>query len=111
MHELSLTQGVVDICQKYAQGKRVSVVTLEIGRLSSVVPEAMEFCFTACSDGTLLEGAQLIIKRVDGRGFCEDCCKEQPVSQLYDPCSECGGYALRITAGDKMQVLEIDVED
>jgi len=45
MHELSLTQGIVTICLQHAQGKRVTAVTVEIGLLGSVVPEAVEFCF------------------------------------------------------------------
>ena len=57
MHEMSITQGIIDICEKHAGGRRVLSVDVEIGELSSVVPEAVEFCFEACSQGTLLEGA------------------------------------------------------
>lgn len=111
MHELSLTQGIVDICLQHAQGKRVSSVTLEIGLLSSVVPEAVEFCFTACSAATLLENAQLIIDRIEGRGVCGRCNREQVLKQLYDPCSECGDYGIRIIAGEEMRVREIEIDD
>lgn len=111
MHELSLTQGIVDICRQHAQGRRVSSVTLEIGLLSGVVPEAVEFCFAACCADTLLENARLVIERPEGRGVCDACGKEQVLEQLYTPCNECGGYGIRVTAGEEMRVREIEVED
>ena len=66
MHEMSITQSVVDICTQNAGGRRVTAVVLEIGELSGVVPDAIEFCFEACSKGTLLEGAKA--RNADSRG-------------------------------------------
>lgn len=111
MHELSLTQGIVTICLQHAQGKPVTVVAVEIGLLSSVVPEAIEFCFSACSAGTLLENARLVIERTPGRGSCASCGTEQAMEQRYDPCYACGSHALLIVAGEEMRVREIEVED
>ena len=68
MHELSITQSVVEICEQNAGGRRVLSVTLEVGGLSGIVPDAVEFCFEACTRGTLLEGAKLIIERVEPKG-------------------------------------------
>ncbi len=111
MHELSLTQGIVTICLQHAHGKRVTSVTVEIGLLGSVVPEAVEFCFSACSSGTLLEDACLVIERIAGRGCCTSCGSEQLMEQRYDPCCVCGSHALLIVAGEEMRVREIEVED
>ena len=55
MHEMSITQGVVDLCESHSGGRRVTSVTLEIGDLSGVVPDAIEFCFDACTRETQLE--------------------------------------------------------
>ena len=66
MHELALTREIVDIVCKAANDRRVHKVTLEIGRLSCVMPEAIEFCFAAVAQGTLAEGARLEIRRADG---------------------------------------------
>jgi hydrogenase nickel incorporation protein HypA/HybF len=41
-------------------------VRLEIGRLSSVMPEAIRFCFDVCARGTALEGAELEIVELAG---------------------------------------------
>jgi len=111
MHELSITQGIVDICLQHAGGRAVTLVVVEIGALSGVVPEAVEFCFAACSLDTLAEAARLEIRRVDGKGRCLDCTAEQPIERLYDPCRQCGSYALEIVGGEEMRVVEIEVAD
>ena len=66
MHELALTREIVAIVCEAAHDRRVCKVTLEIGRLSCVMPEALEFCFEAVTQGTLAEGARLDIHRTDG---------------------------------------------
>ena len=49
MHELSITQNLVAIVEEHAQGQRVKRVTLEIGKLSGVMADAIHFCFEACT--------------------------------------------------------------
>lgn len=110
MHEMSITQSVVDICEKSAEGRRVLSVTIEIGELSGVVPDAVEFCFEACTRETLLEGARLVIERVAGRGECPTCGAEFPVRTYFDPCPGCGGYGVRVVAGEELRVKELEVE-
>lgn len=111
MHEMSITQGIIDICLHHAGGRPVNTVVVEIGALSGVVPEAVEFCFTACGIDTLVEGARLDIKRIGGKSRCQECSAEQPMERLYDPCCQCGSYALDIISGEEMRVIEIEVAD
>ena len=92
MHEMSITQGIIDICESHAGGRRVLSVDVEIGELSSVVPSAVEFCFEACSLGTLMEGARINIIRIPGSGQCLDCAASTPLTALFGSCQHCGGY-------------------
>lgn len=107
---MSITQSVVEICEKNAAGRRVLGVTLEIGELSGVVAEAVEFCFAACAADTLLEGARLEIEQTAGRGACPSCGAEFPLHSYFDPCPECGGYGVRVIAGEELRVKELEVE-
>jgi len=111
MHEMSITQGIIELCLHHAGGKRVSSVYIEIGELSSVVPEAIEFCFEACSQETLLEGAKLNIIRIPGMGQCLDCCREAPLTEQYGSCRECGSSRVSIISGEELRVREIEVND
>jgi hydrogenase nickel incorporation protein HypA/HybF len=110
MHEMSITQGIVEICENSAGGRRVLSVTIEIGELSSVIPDAVEFCFEACARDTALEGARLIIERVPARGHCLACSAEFPVRAYYEACPACGDYGVDILTGEELRVKELEVE-
>ncbi len=111
MHEMAITQGIVDICEQHAGGRTVTAVVLEIGMLSGVVPEAVTFCFEACSSGTVAEGAQLQIEQLPGQGRCLACQREQRIERLFDPCRHCGSYQIEVVGGEELRVREIEVED
>lgn len=66
MHELAISRNIVAIVADAAKGRRVRRVTLEIGRLSGVVPHAIEFSFDLVAEGTVLAGAQLEIRELAG---------------------------------------------
>lgn len=110
MHEMSITQSVIELCEGHAAGRRVTTVVLKIGALSGVVPEAVEFCFEACSKGTLVEGARLQIELVPGVGRCHVCNRETPVESLFDSCPDCGGFGLEVVSGQELMVKELEIE-
>lgn len=110
MHEMSITQSVVEICEQHAAGRRVLAVTLEIGALSGVVPDAVEFCFDACTRGTVLEGARLVIDQVAGTAFCSTCQTVVPLPAYFTPCPACGGYGLEPRTGEELRVRDLEVE-
>lgn len=111
MHEMSITQGIIDICESHAGGRRVLAIDVEIGELSSVVPDAVIFCFEACSQDTLLQGARLTIIRIPGAGHCLDCDADTPLTALFGACQTCGSYQVKIISGEEMRVREIEVDD
>jgi hydrogenase nickel incorporation protein HypA/HybF len=111
MHEMASTQGVVDICLEHSAGQRVLSVTMEIGVLSGVVPEAVEFCFSACCQGTRLEGARLEIVTIEGIGRCCACGNEFPRKSLFDPCPACGNYGIEQLAGEELRVRDLEIAD
>jgi len=111
MHEMSITLGIIDICERHAGGHRVLSLDVEIGELSGVVPEAVEFCFEACSQGTLLEGSRLNIIRIPAEGHCEECGTDTQMSSLFDACKQCGGYRVVLIKGEEMRVREIEVDE
>lgn len=110
MHELSIVQGVVDICEQHAGGRRILEVTLEIGALSGVVPEALEFCFEAATRETLLEGARLVIDRIPATGHCGVCGTVAAMKTFFDSCPSCGAPALTLRSGEEMRVKDLEVE-
>src|SRR3954447_20919634 len=66
VHELAITQSVVDAVLDRTGQRPVTAVRVKIGRLAGVVPEAMRFCFDLVTAGTPLEGARLDIDQPPG---------------------------------------------
>lgn len=110
MHEISIANSVVEICEARAAGRRVRDVVLEVGELSGVVPESIEFCFEACCKGTALEGARLRLDLVPGVAECPSCNRRMQVDTLFSPCTECGNFGMTIVSGRDLRVREIELE-
>ena len=113
MHELSLTQNIVDLAIEHAareDAARILSITLEIGALSGVVAEAVEFAFDVCSKGTPAEGAVLNICHIAGRGKCLNCHKEAEIRTLTHLCPHCGSLALETTQGQEMKFTEMEID-
>jgi hydrogenase nickel incorporation protein HypA/HybF len=108
MHELSITQSIVEACAARAGGARVGRVTLEVGRLTCVMPEALRFCYDACTEGTGLEGSELEIIEISGRGRCRACGDEVALDDLLSPCG-CGSYDLELIAGEDLRIKEMEL--
>ena len=70
MHEMTIAVSIVDIVCKKAlkeNATKINRVVLEVGELSGIMTEALEFGFEAAAKNTLVEGSQLVIKKI----FCQ----------------------------------------
>ena len=113
MHEMSLAEGVLQLVEDTAKrenARRVKLVVLEIGRMSSVEPEALKVCFEAVTNGRIAQGAALEIIDVPGAGGCMLCSETVPMEALYGACPTCGSYQVQATSGTEMRVKEIEIE-
>jgi hydrogenase nickel incorporation protein HypA/HybF len=113
MHELSLAENVMHIIENEAIAQnfsRVRSVTLEIGKLAAVEPEAMRMAFAAVSRDTLAAGARLVLVEVPGQGRCADCAAVVVMDDIPALCPQCGGARVRVMGGDRMRMLELEAE-
>jgi hydrogenase nickel incorporation protein HypA/HybF len=108
VHELSVTQSVVDTVLARTGPARVTVLRLSVGRLSGVVPDALRFCFELVAEGTPLEGADLVIEEPAGRARCSSCGADTEIEDLVLLCP-CGSADVRVTAGRDLLVRSVEV--
>lgn len=107
MHELGITRNIVAIVSEHARGKSVKRITLEIGKLSAVMPDAIRFCYQICCQGTELEGSTLRILEIPGRANCNDCHAEVFLDDLFTACP-CGSRNLNRLAGEELNIKEME---
>ena len=110
MHELSISEAVVNTVLRHADGRRVTGVDLTVGALRQVVPESLEFYFEIVARGTPCEGAVLRQHLVAARARCTGCGHEWSLDMPAFRCAECGGAAEAVT-GEELEVESIDVEE
>jgi hydrogenase nickel incorporation protein HypA/HybF len=110
MHELGITRNIVAIVCEAAGGRTVSRVTLEIGKLSGVMSDAIAFCFDVAAAGTAIEGARLEIQEIDGRARCEACDAEFAITNLFTPCA-CGSRRLVRLSGEELNIKSMELKE
>lgn len=108
MHEMAITQSVVDAVSEQFGDARVTRVRLEIGMLSGVVADSVRFCFDLATGGTALEGALLEIDEARGRAYCRQCQSEVDIKDLIPLC-DCGSADLKLLAGHELKIKEVEV--
>ena len=110
MHELGITRNIVAIVGEAAKGRPVRRVTLEVGKLSGVMSQAIAFCFDAVAEGTALEGASLEIREIDGFSRCEACGLEFATATLFTPCP-CGSRASKRVRGEELLIKSMEIAE
>ena len=108
MHELGLTQSIVEIVAEQANGRKVRRVTLEIGRFAGVTIDSVRFTFDLAAEGTVLEGALLEIREIEGRALCTDCGQQFVQDTFYTPCP-CGGRRFERISGEELLVKQYEL--
>jgi hydrogenase nickel incorporation protein HypA/HybF len=108
MHEMSITQSVVDAIVAKLGGTTVTSVRLEIGRLSGVVPDSVRFCFDVLCGGTSLDGARLTIDEPAGRARCRDCGAEFTLDDFILLCP-CTSANVEVLAGRELRITSVEV--
>jgi hydrogenase nickel incorporation protein HypA/HybF len=113
MHEFSLVLNIIDIVTEYAlkeNAKEVMEVEIEVGELSGVVYDALEFAIQAAVKGTLMEHSSVHIALIKGLARCTECLHEYETDSLFKPCPECKNCAPDIVRGKELRVKSIVIE-
>jgi hydrogenase nickel incorporation protein HypA/HybF len=113
MHELAVTESILDIAQRHAvqaEAKRVTDIYLVIGKLSSIVDESVQFYWNMIAADTLCQNAHLHFQRIPARMRCLDCQAEFEIDEALSPCIQCQGYHLQIIRGEEFYVESIAIE-
>lgn len=109
MHELAITQNVLDISLSHAEGRRVTNIYLVVGQLSSYVDDSVQFFWDFISQGTLAEKAKLHFRREPAVMRCQQCGGSTPLNDTFT-CPACGSDAVTIEAGEEFYIEAIEVE-
>jgi len=113
MHELAVTESILQIAEKHAHeahAKKVTDITLVIGNLSSIVDDSVIFYWEMISKGTICEEAVIHFNRTPAIMLCLACGQTFEIPGELVPCPHCGSYQLNIQSGEEFFLESIEIE-
>lgn len=111
MHEIAITTALMNAVSKEVQrrgGGQVIEIAMSVGGLQSVDPHSIQSCFTFLAEGTIMDGAVLMVKRLPIVIHCNACSTDGVADNDFH-CRECGGVDVRILSSGGMTVDSIVV--
>ncbi len=113
MHELSIAMQIVEVVEAHleADHQKVEEIEIEIGKLSGIVKEALEFAAEVAFENTALENARLQITEKEGKAKCEDCGNIFSLDSHFGTCPACHSFRKSIIDGHEMKILHFTVEE
>jgi hydrogenase nickel incorporation protein HypA/HybF len=111
MHELNVLMEVVDQVEALAAEEKlekVAAIVLQIGELSSVVPNFMEQYYPMIVENKArLKDSKLVIERTPGEARCTSCGTIYNVCQNEGLCPFCGKFEKEVLQGREFLIKEI----
>ncbi len=115
MHEMGIAMQVVEIAAasipEQLKGSRVQGVYLKIGKLSSVVPDSLRFCFDIVSKDSAIAGATLYIEEIPVTARCKSCDHSWTIEGPAFSCPQCGSGTIELTSGQELDIASIEIEE
>lgn len=113
MHELSVTQNLLDLALQHGKSSNASQITdlyLVLGEFASIVDDSVQFYWDFMAEGTIAEGAQLHFTRIPARLRCLDCQIEYEPGNNDPGCPECNGAHVQIINGREFFLESINIQ-
>jgi len=114
MHELGIVMHMIDQVERVAaenQVERVTRINMEVGEVSSVVPELFTDCFQWAKKKTkYLQQAELELIILEGVSYCQDCRQTYKTTEFAKKCPYCGSESTYLVTGSEINIRDIEVE-
>ncbi|NDJ84954.1 MAG: hydrogenase maturation nickel metallochaperone HypA [Chloroflexi bacterium] len=113
MHELPVTQSILDIALRHANeagATRIKDLYLVIGQLSSIIDDSVQFYWDIISEGTIAEGATLHFQRLNAEMHCAVCDLDYRLQEDQFACPQCGNTHVQLVSGDEFYIESLEVE-
>lgn len=108
MHESGLVEAIVDSITTKANGRPIARAKVRVGMLLRAEEDAMQQAFFEQIAGGVLEGSELELVFVPGKGTCFDCGAEADVTEPWQACPKCESGHLHAPDGEDMTLEEIE---
>jgi len=113
VHELAITQSMLEIVLKQAEqahAKKVTKINLVIGDMTGVVSDSVQFYLDILTKETIAEGAVVSFTMVPSQAKCRTCNQTFELKEFDWTCPNCQGNIIDVISGKELLVESIEVE-
>jgi hydrogenase nickel incorporation protein HypA/HybF len=113
MHECHAVQDIFNQALEKARqnkAKKVARITLVVGELLGFDPGSIKLYFEELAEGTILEGAELVINPKKPTLQCKDCDTSFEKEKSNLTCPSCSSTAVAIQSGKEFFIDSLEVE-
>lgn len=103
---LEVVKTVEDFAKKN-EVTHIDTLVLQIGELSSIIPQYIESCYPAAVNGTLLQDANLKIEIIPGNAICNICNQVFNLMENDNKCQNCESEEWGLLSGKEFLIKEI----
>ena len=111
MHELGIVVKVLEQVDDAAEengAEKVLGVTMEVGEVSSIVPDLFTDAFDWAKKKTrYAQDAKLNMIIIEGRTYCQSCGETYRTTEYGRKCPHCGSFETYLLTGDQVIVKDI----
>lgn len=115
MHEMGIAMQIIEIATSSIpdnmRGNKVERINLEIGKLSTIVPDSLRFCFEIAAKETPLRDAELLINEIPVTVECKECMHRWTTDSPTFICTKCQSGSIDIISGRELDIRSIEIED
>ncbi|MDR2099614.1 MAG: hydrogenase maturation nickel metallochaperone HypA [Campylobacteraceae bacterium] len=113
MHELSVVNSLIGLCEENAKANRAQKITkveVKIGKLSGIEPHFLKLTFDTFKSKTVCEEAELVMDIQKVIVKCLSCGAENILENNEFICKACGGNDIRVIDGGEMLLMRLEME-
>ena len=113
MHELSITEHILEYCLKAAEREhatRIRSIHLCVGALRGIVPECIQIYLDMLAEHTIAEGARVKAEYLPVKVRCRDCGRDGTITPHHLACPHCGSLRLQILSGKEFYIKSLEVD-
>lgn len=112
MHEFSIVQDLLTMCEKNAKennATKITKVEVKIGKLSGVEPHLLQTAFDTFKEKTICDGAEFVMNIQELVVGCRKCNLESVLKDNVFVCPKCGGD-IEVLDGEDMYLMRLEME-
>ncbi len=111
MHEYSIVQSMLSLCEKYSKGKEVDKIVVKIGKMSGIEPHFLMESFNFFKENTICKDATMQMELIDITIICENCDKKSKVDSYNFFCPYCKSGNTKVLTGQEMLIDYIELKE